>query len=89
MTKCPMFFLTLHDLVWYSTPIDIAKLECFLNRPSQKESGVVVDESLRRQASQRGLGIDSSAATAATSPQLEQEQQQQQSQVRKDLLWGP
>lgn len=49
------------------------------------------EESLRRQASQRGLGIESStaAATAATSPQLEQEHQQQQSQVRKDLLWGP
>ncbi|KAH0287371.1 hypothetical protein M436DRAFT_85777 [Aureobasidium namibiae CBS 147.97] len=49
----------------------------------------VADESLRRKASERGLGIESStAATAATSPQLEQEQQQQ-SQVRKDLLWGP
>ncbi|KEQ97274.1 hypothetical protein AUEXF2481DRAFT_3106 [Aureobasidium subglaciale EXF-2481] len=51
----------------------------------------VIDESLRRKASERGLGIDSSAATAATSPQLEStsQQQQQQAQVRKDLLWGP
>jgi autophagy-related protein 11 len=55
---------------------------------------VVADDSLRRMAGERGLGIDSSAATAATSPQqmdLEAslQQQQQQSQVRKDLLWGP
>ncbi|KAI5202790.1 hypothetical protein E4T39_04449 [Aureobasidium subglaciale] len=53
----------------------------------------VLDESLRRKASERGLGIDSSAATAATSPQLEstsqQQQQQQHAQVRKDLLWAP
>ncbi|KAI4740154.1 hypothetical protein E4T50_09413 [Aureobasidium sp. EXF-12298] len=57
------------------------------------ESGnSVADDSLRRMASERGLGIDSSAATAATSPQLDlgsPQQQQQQSQVRKDLLWGP
>ncbi|KAI4724465.1 hypothetical protein E4T49_07808 [Aureobasidium sp. EXF-10728] len=48
------------------------------------ESGnSVADESLRRKASERGLGIDSSAATAATSPQdlsASQQQQQQQSQ---------
>ncbi|KAH0336531.1 putative Taz1-interacting factor 1, partial [Aureobasidium melanogenum] len=58
------------------------------------ESGnSVVDDSLRRKASERALGIDSSAATAATSPQLDmsssQQQQEQQNQVRKDLLWGP
>lgn len=55
------------------------------------ESGnSIVDDSLRRKASERGLGIDSSAATAATSPQPDaSSSQHQQSQVRKDLLWGP
>ncbi|KEQ88764.1 hypothetical protein M438DRAFT_265773 [Aureobasidium pullulans EXF-150] len=49
----------------------------------------VVEGTLRRKGSDRGLGIDSSAATAATSPQLESSQLHQQAQVRKDLLWGP
>jgi autophagy-related protein 11 len=55
------------------------------------ESGnSIADDSLRRKASERGLGIDSSAATAATSPQPDaSSSQHQQSQVRKDLLWGP
>jgi autophagy-related protein 11 len=60
--------------------------------------GSAIEGTLRKKASQRGLGIDSSTtATAATSPQLEtssfvssqQQQQQQQAQVRTDLLWGP
>ncbi|THX88110.1 hypothetical protein D6D05_01891 [Aureobasidium pullulans] len=40
----------------------------------------VVEGTLRRKGSDRGLGIDSSAATAATSPQLESSQLHQQAQ---------